>query len=1087
MAGLLEKRNALAIQGRKGGGKAGGGGSGRVAKEDPNTLESSATARVLDFVSEGPIVGLVDGLKSVYLDGTPVQNNDGSYNFEGVELDTREGLPDQPYIPGYPDVEREESVGAEVKQDTPVVRTVSDLNANALRIKVRLPALTSQDTKTGDVHGTSVQIAIDVKPFGGVYTEFTTDTINGKTTSPYERAYRVALPAGGAPWDVRVRRITVDSETLALRNQTYFSAYTVLIDAKLTYPDCAIMALNVDSKLFGTDIPGRGYHIRGRIVRVPDNYAPDTRVYTGLWSGEFKLAWTQNPAWVFYDMATHQAYGLGEFVDDQAVDKWGLYQIAQYCDELVPDGLGGTEPRFTFNWQFNAQEEAFTVLNSIASTFRGMLYWASAAMFAVQDAPADAVKLVTHANTIDGDFNYEGTALESRHSTVIVWWNNPDDEYRRTPEVVEDADLVHKLGYRPMEVTAFGCTSRGQAYRMGLWALYSEQSETQQVTYRAGMDHADLFPGQIVALADKYWSAVRFGGRLKGIDGTAVTLDQAVTLASGHEYKLSLVMPGGELVEKTVTSNPGSHSVLTVDSIYPDTPVAAGLWVLSGTDVKPRLFRVRSVNEVEGHLFEVKALEHNPGKFALIEDGLALEPIATSRYPTGALAPASDLTIEEGLYKLGSEVKTRATFSWTASADIRAVLYETQVRRFGEPSWQASGATTGHSIDIPDIVRGEYSFRVRPLTNTGRPGPWTEISKDLLSYWAPPDVVTGFEIQVIDGQAYLSWDAHPALDLSHYEVRYFAGSPDVAVWGGAITLLVKVTGTTATVPALPGTYLIKAVDLTDVESETAALVGSSIVSAQGRNVVEVIDQVGFPGVVNNCGFDAGLGGLRLDSADNIFDFPNFLAVENIFLGPAGLVTSGEYEFDRIFNAGRIDTSRVTAVISLSGTKVDDNVLDDPDFLGLSNIFGVGESDYSVELQISTTQDDPNGAPTWSAWSRFVVGDYAAWGLKFRLVLRGHSWGCTPVVQTLAVTIDMTDRVETSQDLVCPVEGLRITYQNPFQARPWLSVDGQGLAQGDRPIITNADSTGFNLVWHDSLDQPVARSFDYYAKGYGKGI
>ena len=664
-----------AIEGRKGG-KGGAPPPGVPPQEAPNTLTSIATARVIDVISEGEIVGLVDGAKSIFLDSTPLQDQSGDYNFQGFSYEERFGLPDQDHISGYAQTESEIAVGVEVTNPTPVTRTVTDPDLDAVRVKIRIPALQKTDSTTGDTQPTSVSFDISVKPFGGVYSTAVNGTISGKTTSPYERSYRIEMPSGGAPWDVRVTRITADSTTSTLINATFWSSYTEVIDAKLTYPDTAMVAVSVDAEQFGTTVPQRAYEIKGLKVQIPSNYFPgDPPQYVGIWDGTFKTEWSDNPAWVLYDLVTNNRYGLGDVVDPTQVDKWGLYTISQYCDEMVDDGFGGTERRFTFNGVINAREEAYNVVNAIASAFRGMVYWSSGAVYAAQDSPADPVKLVSPANALGGDFNYMGSALKARHTVALVSWNDPADAYKATIAVVENADEIAKLGWRQIDVVAFGCTSKGQATRFGRWILDSERVETETVTYRAALDHADVRPGDIIALADPAYAGVRFGGRAASATTTQITLDGAVTLESGETYTLSVVLPDGTLEDQPVTTGPGSVSVLDLAAALSDTPLVGAMWVLTASNVEPRKFRVLAVREVEKNIFEVTALFHDPTKFDRVEQNLILEEPDYSALPTGPLGTPSDLTTTEYLYQAGPAVKSAVTFSWTAPSDPRVVYF----------------------------------------------------------------------------------------------------------------------------------------------------------------------------------------------------------------------------------------------------------------------------------------------------------------------------------------------------------------------------------------------------------------------------
>ncbi|NDD11473.1 MAG: host specificity protein J [Betaproteobacteria bacterium] len=532
------------IIGAGGGGK-GGGGSARVAQEAPDSLRSKAYARVVDLVCEGEIEGLAAGLQSVYLDDTPIQNPDGSYNFTGVTLETRPGTQQQSYIPGFSSVENEVSVGVECKANQPVVRTINDPDVDAVRIKVSIPTLTLQDTTNGDLNGASVSYAIDVQARGAGYVQVLADTVSGKTTSRYQRSYYIPL-TGTGPWDVRLRRITADSTQTSLQNKTFFESYTEVIESKLRYPNSALMALRVDASQF-TSIPRRSYDLKLLRVRIPSNYFPQTRSYAGVWDGTFKVAWTDNPAWCFYDLVTNTRYGLGSFIPESQVDKWALYRVARYCDELLPNGLGGYEPRFTCNLYLQSREQAYKVVQDMASIFRGMAYWSGGAITVTQDSPQDPVYQFTASNVIDGEFAYQGSSAKARHTVALVSWTDPDDFYRQKVEYVEDMAGIARYGVVQADVVAMGCTSRGQANRVGKWLLYSEQSESEIITFRTGLEGAVVRPGDVIKVADSSRGGLRLGGRIAAATTASVTLDQDLPAGS---WRISVVLPTGSVEER---------------------------------------------------------------------------------------------------------------------------------------------------------------------------------------------------------------------------------------------------------------------------------------------------------------------------------------------------------------------------------------------------------------------------------------------------------------------------------------------------------------------------------------------------------
>jgi len=726
---------ARPLEGEKGG-KGGGGGSQRVPREAPNTLRSTSTARVIDAIAEGEVVGLANGLESIFLDDTPLQNEDGSYNFQGVTVHTRTGEPDQAHIPGFPAVETAHAVSVQVTNATPAVRTVNNLDADAVRVAIEVPALTDQDAKTGDLNGSSVSIAIDVRNQGGNWTELVGDAIIGKTTSPYQRSYRVPL-SGAGPWDVRLRRVTADNGSATLRNDTYWASYTEVIDAKLQYPDTALIGIEVDAQQFGSQIPSRSYDIKGLIVRVPSNYDPVARTYSGLWDGTFQLAWTDNPAWCFLDLATSLRYGAGL----ESVDKWALYQIAQYCDELVPDGYGGQEPRFTFNTVLSSREEAITVLDTLASAFRGMTYWGANTVMPVADMPGDPVKLVTPANVIDGEFEYSGTALKARHSVALVSWNDPSDNYRLQVEVVEDSEAVQSLGWKQLDVTAVGCTSRGQAHRLGKWVLYSERAETETVTYLASVDHADVRPGDIIALSDPTTAGARLGGRIIEPGTQTLMLDVVPDDASGSDWYLDVILPTGGIERREVQTFDGDQ--VTLANPLSAAPIRGAIWQLSSQSVEPRQFRVLSVTEQEAATYQISAVEHDPTKFARVEQGLVLPDEDYTLIPTGPVTSPINISAQSYTYLAGGSEHQGLTISWTPSDDARVVSYIAEVQGPNDAGWRTGYTGTGSSFDVLDAAAGEWMIRVRGVTGTGTVSPWVALTTDVAGMLAPtpPDSV----------------------------------------------------------------------------------------------------------------------------------------------------------------------------------------------------------------------------------------------------------------------------------------------------------------------------------------------------------
>lgn len=750
---------------RGSGGSSKGGGS-----ESPNTVRSNSRIRLVELISEGECVGLVNGSKSIYLDYTPLQNEDGTYNFgattpeqkaalegdaepvdkgtsgstsgvvgTGINWTVRTGLPDQEHIPGIPTAETPFVVETRVKASTgPVVRTVTEQNADAVRVVARIPALVRQDGSSGELKPETVRYAFEVRSSGGTWTRVIDETIaNQKATSPFQVAHRFDLPIGGYPWQIRMVRITADTDTVELQNETWWESYTTIVEGKFIYPDSAIIALEVNAREFGTSIPARTYRWRGLKIQVPSNYDPVTRTYTGIWDGTFQIAWTNNPAWIFYDLLTHERYGLGDFVDATKVDKWSLYTIAQYCDELVPSGFKDRttgddimEPRFTYNNQIRDREEAHRVLHNITSIFRGMAYWSLGQVFAVADMPKDPVKLVTPANVIGGRFKYSGTSLKARHSVVIVKWNDPDDFGRPATEIVQNDALINSpVGWREKEVQLVGCQSRGQAHRYAKWILDSEQFETETVEYECSWDQADLRPGQIVAIADPNKASARSGGRVVGIVGNVVELDAPFEPAVGETYELMAAMPDGTLEVRTIASFdvPSGYTKVTIASPFSQELQVNAVWIIRGTDIAPRLFRVMSNTEGDKdkrNIFRISGLFYDPLKFARVEQGVILDPIRYAR-PRNIMSAPTNLSATESLFFQTGSAKSRLNLSWSPPVDL--VVKEFVVSASTPDGFVNYGPVTNASLDIDSTKAGNWKFFVAAVSPNGLTSQYAEL------------------------------------------------------------------------------------------------------------------------------------------------------------------------------------------------------------------------------------------------------------------------------------------------------------------------------------------------------------------------
>ncbi|WP_145150921.1 TipJ family phage tail tip protein [Pseudomonas oryzihabitans] len=692
------------ISGAKGSSK-----SAKSPTETPDSLISIAYAKVLDGISEGPIVGLVNGNQSIFLDKTPLANADGSLNFSNVTVATRTGEADQDYVPGFPSVESETAVGVELKASQAWVQSISNLDLSAVRVRLQVPYLSNTDSK-GNINGYEVQYAIDVATDSGAYVEVLTSSFNGKTTTTYERSHRLELPAAKTGWRVRVRRLTADSTSSSIQSRTSIASYTEIIDAKLRYPYSAVVGITVDASQFSS-IPARAFDVKLRIVRVPSNYNPETRNYAGTWDGTFKLAWTDNPAWIYYDLLLNDRYGLGALITAAQVDRWGLYQIARYCDEKVDDGKGGKEPRFACNVYLQTRAEALQVLQDLASVFRGMAYWAAGSVMAVADMPSDPVYTYNQANVIDGTFTYAGSAKSTRFTVALVSWNDPANFYEKKVEYVSDQKGLARYGVQQTELTAFGCTSQGQAQRLGHYTLLTNRLENETVTFSVGLDGTIARPGQIIRVADEARAGRRIGGRISASTTTTVTLDSDATVAAGDT--LVVILPTG--VAETRKVKAYADRVVTVTQAFSTAPIAQSVFAIETATLVPQTFRVLSVAEDFGQAdlrYTITAVKHVAGKYAAIDSGAQIVTLPVTVIPSSVQAPPTNIQLSS--YDSVDQGISISTLRATWEAPANAVSYDVWWRRDSN-DWTYAGRCYTSSMEVRGVYAGTYMVRVAAI------------------------------------------------------------------------------------------------------------------------------------------------------------------------------------------------------------------------------------------------------------------------------------------------------------------------------------------------------------------------------------
>jgi len=1087
------------VFGRKGGGKKkGGGASGTTATVTPDTIASRAVARGFDAISEGPYGGLIDGLKSVFLDDTPLQNANESFNFRGVSLTEVLGTADQEAIPGFSEVEAEEVVNVEAKVGQPVVRTINDSELDAVKVKVRIPSL-MLIADNGSVLTYTVEYLIRRQDNGGSFVTVHHEKMKEKFGSPCEFEYRVPLTPGGAPWNIELVRLTADDSDEKHQSATFFASYTKIIDAKLTYPFTGGVGWTISAEQFGSEVPSRAFEVAGIEIDVPANYDPITREYAtvgpgtsgGVWDGTFKSAATDNPAWWLRWLQIEPRYGCGDHIPESAVDKWSLYTIARYCDELVPDGKGGVEPRYRFNYPINTRLEAFNVLQSIVSVFRGMMYWGAGAIIATADMPADPVRNVAPANMINNSLNYEGSADRARHSVALVTWNDPDDGYRPAVCVVENKALLSQIGWVPKDVLAFGCTSEGQAYRTGAWILDTEATATELASWQASFDQADVAPGDVVNLLDPDYAGVPYGGRLIAAAVDNVTLDRAVEISSADNATLTVVMADGKPCDPIDIAEVGTVTTIAISPPFAEAPAQNAVWIISSGVAAPRQFRVLTIGENEKNKFPISALFHDPTKYDRIEQGINLEPQPYSALPTGQPLPPKDVSYREYLYKAGPSLLTAVHVAWTPPADPRVILFEYQASPPGESGYTRTGRSRGTSVDLDNISPGEMTVLVRSLDGIGRASDWVPFTATVFGLAAPPADVAGFNINIVGDQAYFRWDPSTDLDVAggagYARIKY---APTIvegeAQWETSADFIPYIDGTSIQAPALSGTFLIKWVDSSGVQSTNAAVYVNGVTGILDFDVTETVtEQPDFAGIkVDVIVNRAGTPYLMLDYARDIFADADVFAPADIFYGSEGLVSSGTYYFAQFVDLSEVYTSRVTASMKAGAINTLADFFAPADFFASDDFFQSNVADWGLTLYIATTSDDPySSGVVWSDWQEFITGDYLARGLKWKVVLSTPDPSVTPTATELSVTVNMPDRVIADNDVAIIAAGTRIDFSPPFQKLKGLAF-GETLSAGMERIVTLKDETGFT-VQYKSGGVGVAHSTDYVAKGYGR--
>lgn len=1094
-----------------------------MTKEAKDNLDSTQYATFIDLISEGEIAGLKNGNQSIFLNNTPLQNADGTYNFENVEVFTRNGTQAQTAIPISSDTQNEIPVGVTVQKATPIIRSITDSDVDAARITVSLPQL-QRFTNGGNIVGAEVRLQIAVQYSGGGYTTVIDDTIKGRTADLYQRDYLVNF-SGAFPVNIRVTRVTDDSTSSKLLNAFSWSSYTEITYAKLRYPNSALVGIRINAEQFN-NIPQRSFLVRGIKVPIPNNATVDNAtgrlIYSGTWNGTFGAAqWCTDPAWILWDLLTSTRYGFGDHISSSMLDKWAFYSASQYSSALVPTGFGGTEPRFSCNVNIQTQEEAYKLINDMCSVFRAMPYWSTGALTITQDSPASSSYLFTLANVTEEGFTYTGGSLKGRPTVAVVSYmdlNERDIAY----EMVEDRAAIAKYGVVRKEISAFACTSRGQAYRIGEWLLYSEQYESEVVSFTASIDAGVLVrPGQIIEIADPMRAGSRRGGRISAATTTTITVDDATGLPSSGGT-LSVILSDGTVQSRNVSSRSGL--VITVSSAFSSAPNANSIWIYQTSDLQTSLWRVLSVQEQEQAQYAITALSYNPSKYSYIERGTALQRRDVTNLNVKPAAP-KNLGYQEVIYENNSRALVKIVLSWQPVVGINNYRVRWRQQN-GNWSQETVPRPDYEILDTePDIYQVEvYSVNPAFLRST-QPA---LLTINAAGKTASPVNVTGVNLVPIDeASAILSWNRSTELDVllgGKVLIRHSKAMTG-ALWERSQQIVAAAAGsqTQKQVPLLEGTYLLKFEDDTGNRSVTATTAVVDLPEPQPRLLVksyaEDQETPPFSGNVTGMFYSAELDGLIISSGLNVDDMaPDVVPGSPLIdengdpildengdpiLAEAdpgdwdsldsidsvgGVNPSGEYEFGSTWDMGTVfDVNmrrRFTTRPYLPAALWDDKVgdIDDWPEIDEGNLDGV-----NATLYVRSTPDNPGGSPTWTDWREFSNAIIRGRAFQFKVVATSTDPNQNIVIDELGAELELQQRIERSTTLTTSTTTYTATFAQPFYQAPALGLTALNMATGDYFVISDVTRTGFQVVFRNSGGSAISRQFTYTAIGYGKEI
>ena len=1105
-----------------------------------DALESKQFVNILDVLSEGEIegfpsaAGLTKGtaaynkaaLKDIYLGKTPIVRGsanpsniqDADFNFKNITFEPRFGTSNQTFIKGLKNIETETAVNVQVTKSQPVIRQITNSNIDAVRVTLRWNAL-QRINDEGKTLGESVEILITIIDNNGTEYGFR-DTVRGKATNAYNRDYRINLETNiPFPIQVKVERITNDNDSNKIRTSFSFASFTEIIDEQRPYPDIAHAYLRFDSEQFSS-VPSRMFKLRGVKIKIPHNATVDQTngrlTYTGNFNGTLTTAkhWCSDPAWILFDLVTNSRYGLGDHITESQLDKFAFYSASVYSSELVDDGNGGQEPRFSCNTILQKREDAFQTIASLSSVMRGLMFWSAGSLTLSQDRPTDASYLFNLSNVTSEGFGYSGTSLKTRSTVVSVSYFDMDNQELNF-ETVEDTTAKNKYGIIHKKVTGFGCTSRNQARRVGRFILFEEQNSTETISFTTGISEGVVVrPGQVIEVSDPVRAGLRRGGRIKSATTTSVTVDDvnSTDLDATNNATLSVVMPDGSVETKNISSISGA--VINVSSAFSTAPNSNSVWILQNATLQTTQWRVASVIEAEDN-YAIVGTAYNPGKFAFIEDGSAL-PVRNITVLNELVESPGSPFVEEEFYVEGTRARTKLNISFTPVT--RAIAYELQYRI--DNGNYTTIRTRSTDVSILDSERGQYEFRLFSLNSIFEPSAQpTTFSFTAFGKTAIPGDVTGLTAEPInDKLVRLRWNLSVDLDVTHgglVYVRHTTKNDGTGTFSNATDLIEALAGntTSAEVPLLEGEYILKFQDdggrFSAGEASVVLDLPDNVAPLIALTRREDLDVPKFQGTKTDVAFDATTNSLNLVGGGLFDDIGGIIAGTFDDVGSlddlGGIKPLGTYEFGGSPGTAFLDLGGVFSLDLkrhfLTEAFFPSDLLDSRKlgFPTTGTFDGDVATEVNAEMQVAVTQDDPSsGSPTYRPFQTFANGTYKGRGFKFKVNLTSKDPDQDIRVFQLGYTASFQRRTEQSTTTIASGAGAKvITFTDSFftgtsliggvnSNLPSIGITAQNMTSGDFFELSNISGTGFTVHFKNSSNASIDRNFTYQAVGFGKG-